>query len=111
VPDEVADRRDAGVGAEGVEGAARQVEDLLDPEDELEPGRDQEQDGGVEDAAHQDVDEARGHGEGRLLDDAVGARDQRRGQGEPERLGGLEVDHQLELDRGLDRKLARLLAL
>ena len=30
---------------------------------------------------------------------------------EAERLGGLEVDHQLELDRGLDRKLARLRAL
>ena len=30
---------------------------------------------------------------------------------EPKRLGGLEVDRQLELDRGLDRKLARLLAL
>ena len=30
---------------------------------------------------------------------------------EAERLGGLEVDHQLELDRGLDGKLARLLAL
>ena len=30
---------------------------------------------------------------------------------EAERLGRLEVDHQLELDRGLDRKLARLLAL
>jgi hypothetical protein len=27
---------------------------------------------------------------------------------EAERRGGLEVDHQLELDRGLDRKLARL---
>ena len=30
---------------------------------------------------------------------------------EAERLGGLEVDHQLELGRGLDGKLARLLAL
>ena len=30
---------------------------------------------------------------------------------EAERLGGLEVDHQLELDRGLDGKLARLRAL
>jgi hypothetical protein len=27
--------------------------------------------------------------------------------GEAERLGGLEVDDQLELDRGLDRKLAK----
>src|SRR5665811_483744 len=30
---------------------------------------------------------------------------------EAERLGGLEIDHQLELDRGLDGKLARLDAL
>ena len=30
---------------------------------------------------------------------------------EAERLGGLEVDHQLELDRGLDGQLARLRAL
>ena len=30
---------------------------------------------------------------------------------EAERLGGLEIDHQLELDRGLHGKLARLLAL
>ena len=30
---------------------------------------------------------------------------------ETERLGGFEVDHQLELDRSLDRKLARLRAL
>src|SRR6266542_5280404 len=30
---------------------------------------------------------------------------------EAESLGGLKVDHQLELDRGLDRKLARLHAL
>src|SRR6266571_5360832 len=29
---------------------------------------------------------------------------------EAERLGGLEVDHQLELDRGLDGKLTRLRA-
>ena len=29
---------------------------------------------------------------------------------EAERLGGLEVDHQLELDWGLDRQLARLRA-
>jgi hypothetical protein len=29
---------------------------------------------------------------------------------EPERPGGLEVDHQFKLDRGLNGKLARLLA-
>ena len=35
----------------------------------------------------------------------------RQGHVEVEGLGGLQVDHQLELDRGLDRKLARLRAL
>ena len=35
----------------------------------------------------------------------------RRRHVEAERLGGLEIDHQLELDRGLDGKLARLRAL
>ena len=30
---------------------------------------------------------------------------------EAQRLGGLEIDHQLELDRGLDRKVGRLRAL
>jgi hypothetical protein len=33
------------------------------------------------------------------------------GHATAERFGGLEVDHQLELDRGLDGKLARLGAL
>src|SRR6478736_1148338 len=43
-----------------------------------------------------------------LFDHLVGAGEQRWRHVEAERLGGLEVDHQLELDRGLDRKLARL---
>ena len=33
------------------------------------------------------------------------------GYGEAERLGGLEIDHELELDWGLDGKLVRFLAL
>ena len=46
-----------------------------------------------------------------LFDHLIGALLQLPGHVEAERLGGLEVDHQLELDRGLDRKLARLRAL
>src|ERR1700756_3650004 len=41
------------------------------------------------------------------LDHLVGGSDECGRHGEAERLGGLEVDHQFELDRGLDRKLAR----
>ena len=37
-----------------------------------------------------------------LFDHLVGAGEQRVGDGEAERLGGLEVDHQLELGRLLD---------
>jgi hypothetical protein len=46
-----------------------------------------------------------------LLDHLVGARKQRRRHGEPERFGGLEVDHQLELGRLENRQIGRLLAL
>ena len=48
-------RGDAEVRAQRVEGAAGQVEDLLDAEDELQPRRHQEQHGGVEDAAEHDA--------------------------------------------------------
>src|SRR5439155_26597899 len=48
---------------------------------------------------------------GGLFDHFVGALLEARGYVEAERLGGLEVDHQLELDRGLNGKLARLGAL
>ncbi len=45
------------------------------------------------------------------FDHLVGEREQLVGYGKAERLGSLEVDDQLELDWGLDGKLARLLAL
>ena len=43
----------------------------------------------------------------RLIDHFVGGGEQRRRHIKPERLGGLEVNHQLELDWRLDGKLAR----
>jgi hypothetical protein len=46
-----------------------------------------------------------------LFNHLVGALLKMQSHVEAERLGGLEVDHQLELDRGLDGKLARLRAL
>src|SRR6516225_5121202 len=45
------------------------------------------------------------------LDHLVGALLKQRRHVKPERLGGLEVDDQLELDRGLHWKLARFCAL
>ena len=47
----------------------------------------------------------------RLFDHFVGERKQLVWNLEAQRLGGLEVDHQLELDRSLNGKLARLRAL
>src|ERR1700722_2106002 len=48
---------------------------------------------------------------GASFDHLVGKRQQRRWNFEAERLGGLEVDHELELIWSLYRKVARLLAL
>ena len=42
------------------------------------------------------------------LDDLVGAAEQRHRKGETQRLGGLQVDHQLELCRLFDRQIGRL---
>ena len=46
-----------------------------------------------------------------LFDDLVGALLEKERHVEAERLGGLEIDHKLELDRSLDGKLTWLLAL
>jgi len=46
-----------------------------------------------------------------LFDHLVGAAEQLCWHLETEGVGSLKVDHQLELDRGLDGKIARLFAL
>ena len=46
-----------------------------------------------------------------LFDHLVGTCEQRRRHGEADRLGGLKVDDELELGRGLHRQVGRLLAL
>src|SRR5262249_41396877 len=61
VPREGPDGGQARVGAQRVEGAAGKIEDLLHAEHDLKPRRDQEENGGVEYTAHQDVDEVRRH--------------------------------------------------
>src|SRR5436309_1426472 len=45
------------------------------------------------------------------FDHLVGAAEQRKRESDTERLGGVEVDHQLVFDRRLHRKVARLGAL
>jgi hypothetical protein len=45
-----------------------------------------------------------------LFDHLVGAREDRWRHGEAERLGGLEIDDQLECSRLLDRQIGRLSA-
>jgi hypothetical protein len=43
-----------------------------------------------------------------LFDQLVGTQKERLGDGEPDRLGSLEVNHQLELGRELNRQFAHL---
>src|SRR5438445_412937 len=65
VPREVGDGRHARVRAQRIEGAAGQIEDLLNSEDDLQTGGDQEEDGGMEHTAHQHIDEVRRHASAR----------------------------------------------
>ena len=51
----ISDEGNAEVGAERVERPAGEIEDFLHAEHQLQPGGDQEQDGGVEHAAEQDI--------------------------------------------------------
>ncbi len=52
-------RGDAEIGPERVERTAGEIDDLLDAEDELQARGNQEQDGGMEDAADRDIGECR----------------------------------------------------
>src|SRR5262249_9249616 len=49
-------RGDAEIGTQRVERAASEIDDLLDTEDNLQPGGDQKENGGVEYAADQDIE-------------------------------------------------------
>ena len=53
----IAHEGDAEIGAQRIERAAGEIDDLLHAEHELQPGGDQKQDGGVEHAAEQDIGE------------------------------------------------------
>jgi hypothetical protein len=53
----VDDKRDAEIGAERIERAAGQIDDLLHAEHELQAGGDQKQNGGVKDAADENIRE------------------------------------------------------
>src|SRR5215468_1447415 len=64
MPGEVCDGGDAGVGAQRVEGAAGKIEDLLHAEHDLEARGHEEEDGGVEHTAHQNIDEVGRHRRG-----------------------------------------------
>ena len=57
------------------------------------------------------VKEARAYARRRSLNDVVGPAQQRLRDRQAERLGCLEVDHQLELGRLLDRQFGRFCAL
>ena len=59
--------------------------------------------GARKDVAHGSVGPERPH----LIDHLVGAGEQGRRHGQPKRLGGVEIDGKLELDRLLHRQIAR----
>ena len=54
------DDGNAEIGAKRIERAAGKIENFMHAEDELQPGRDQKEDGGVKHAAEQNVSES-GH--------------------------------------------------
>ena len=55
-PERPGERCDAEIGADRIERTARQIDDLLDAENNLQSARDQKKDGGVKCAADQNVD-------------------------------------------------------